>query len=395
MSKFSVGDNVVITGNTQLHHFHHIGTLGLVVNGDSPDSCCVEMGGKSQWISDEDLQLFRPSATSFQGMSSVGVPHFSSMSLQDDDEDERPARITAPKPVVNLETVILPDEKKEEIRAAMSQVANHKLIFHEWGFDEVFEKGTAVTMLFWGIPGTGKTLAAQAIADELKYKIEVVSTAEIESSEPGGAERNIKAVFQKASKSGNKYVLLFDECDSLLVDRNEVGPIIAAQINTLLTEIEEYKGVVIFTTNRLGKLDPALERRITAKIEFVFPDKDAREKIWKRMIPEKAPLDKDVDFKKLAEHAICGGNIKNAVLNAARLAAFKGAKTIKMEHFLSAIEKEAAALQSFVSEYENTSHTGIAGQVARTSHGITLSKKDLRKNIEKKSELFGKGMLKN
>lgn len=313
---------------------------------------------------------------------------------------------------VQLSTVIISDDKVEQIKAAISQLEHHKMIFEEWGFEEVFEKGTAVSLLFHGIPGTGKTLMAQAIADSLEQSLRIIGTADIETSEPGGAERTIKKVFQlanvriaiKQGKSasqikeqygvdiyndpsevtnpltgetipvpeherlnGKPQVLLFDECDSLLMDRNAVGVILGAQINCLLSELERFEGVVIFTTNRIGKLDPALERRIAAKVEFEFPDKAQRRAIWRRMIPLRAPIAEDVLLEELSEFPLVGGNIKNAVLNAARDAAYRGLKQIDRECFVKAIEKEIEGLQQFLSAYEQDSHLH---RVQRTSEEL-------------------------
>jgi len=290
------------------------------------------------------------------------------------------------KKKVTLESVILPKEKKEEVRAAMAQTKYLELIFKEWGFEDTFEKGIAITMLFYGIPGTGKTLMAQAVADELGSEIKLVGPAEIETAEPGGAERNIQMLF--ANTKGKNTILCFDECDSLLADRNEVGTIIAGQINTLLSEIERYDGVVIFTTNRLGKLDPALERRICAKIEFPFPDVKARAEIWKRIIPKKCPLAKDVSYKKLAEFPICGGNIKNAILNAARMAAYKKDTELKLEYFVQAIENEAKSIAAFVAEYEGNVHQHNLGKkLVRSSTGVSIGK-DQVKLKERATELL-------
>lgn len=304
-------------------------------------------------------------------------------------DDPKPAvKKTLPKkPVakISLSSVVMSKEKKEEIESAISQVKNNEQIFSKWGFADVFEKGTAISLLFWGIPGTGKTLTAQAIADETSSSLKVYGTAEIESAEPGGAERTMKQIFAEAKRANKTPVprlILFDECDSLLMDRNEVGPILSAQVNTLLSEIEHYDGIIIFTTNRMGKLDPALERRLSAKIEFTFPDKVQRLAIWERMIPKKAPLAKDVNFKKLAEYPIAGGNIKNAVLNAARFAAYKKAKAINMSHFKNAIEKEASSLQAFADQYEKQSHSSIVGY-SRGTHGVTLQKDEIKSTITK------------
>lgn len=302
---------------------------------------------------------------------------------------------------VQLSSVIISEEKIDQIKAAISQLEHHKMIFEEWGFEDVFEKGTAVSILFHGIPGTGKTLMAQGIADHLDQAIRIIGTADIETSEPGGAERTIKKVFQTANVrmarhqgkspsqikelygvdvyndpeemtnpmtgeskpvpeherlSGKPQILLFDECDSLLMDRNAVGVILGAQINCLLSELERFEGIVIFTTNRIGKLDPALERRIAAKIEFEFPDKAQRRQIWRRMLPVKAPIGADVILDDLSEFPLVGGNIKNAVLNAARDAAYRGLKEIDKGCFVKAIEKEIEGLQQFLSAYEQDSH---------------------------------------
>ncbi len=221
---------------------------------------------------------------------------------------------------VDFDSVILQQHKKDAIMAAIKQIDHHDLIFKEWGFEATFEKGTAISMLFYGPPGTGKTLMAQAIADRFSYELKIISTAEIETPEPGGAERAIKAAFKESEGSKNT-VLLFDECDSLVSSRKHMGSILAAQVNALLTCLEHYKGIVVFTTNRLEALDEAFDRRLSLKLEFEMPDEAHRAKIWKRMFPKKAPLAEDVSFEQLATVEIAGGHIKNVVLKAARMAA--------------------------------------------------------------------------
>ena len=296
------------------------------------------------------------------------------------------------KPKVDFESVVLSDKKKEQVKCVLSQHGNRKKIFEEWGFNKIFEKGTAISFVFYGIPGTGKTLMAEAIACHLKQKLLVIGAAEIETQVPGGAERNIKRVFkvgagkmspdglkekQGGSPFGNpfsglmapptegapigesnatkpaKHVILFDECDSLITNRSHVGMILASQINTILSELERFDGVVIFTTNRLGSLDPALERRISAKVEFEFPNQKLRLAIWKRMIPEECPLGKDVSFERLSKFPMTGGNIKNVVLNAARDAAYKSLDYIPQRCFIDAIEKELEGVATFEAAIES------------------------------------------
>lgn len=249
---------------------------------------------------------------------------------------------------VDFDSVILPEDKKKEITDAISQIDNHSLIFDQWGFKDVFEKGTAISLLFYGPPGTGKTLMGQAIADKYGYKLEIISTAEIETPEPGGAERNLKEYFKKASNG--KTVLLFDECDSLITDRHRVGMILAAQINALLTELERFTGIAIFTTNRLAALDPAFERRLSLKLEFPMPDKKHRVLIWKRMFPAQAPLADDIRWEDLASIEIAGGHIKNVVLKAARMAAAQKATEITDAILWEAMEKEIASMEAYHDE---------------------------------------------
>lgn len=258
---------------------------------------------------------------------------------------------TPPKPrtKVSFDSVVMSDEKRTQILEALEQVHQQDLIFDKWGFDETIEKGRGVALLFYGPPGTGKTLMGQAIADKQDIKLKVISTADIQSSGPGEAERNIRKHFKAAKEE--KCVLLFDECDSLIFTRQHVGPILAAQINELLSQLERYDGITIFTTNRLGVLDEAVNRRLALKLEFSMPSREERVKIWQRMFSKKAPLDKDIDWYKLASIEITGGYIKNAVLRAARMAAVQKLpdkkKKITMEHLVKALAQETKSMIEF------------------------------------------------
>lgn len=253
------------------------------------------------------------------------------------------------KPKVNFDTVIIADDKREQILEALEQIHQTDLIFEDWGFGETIEKGRGVSMLFYGLPGTGKTLMGQAIANKLKSELVVISTADIESSAPGEAERNIRKHFKEAGEK--KSVLLFDECDSLIYNRASVGAILGAQINELLSQIERFDGVTIFTTNRLGTLDEAFNRRLALKLEFAMPTAAERILIWQRMFPKKAPIAKDVVWDKLASVEVTGGYIKNSVLRAARMAAAEKLpnkkKKITMKHLVKALSLEATSMAEF------------------------------------------------
>lgn len=254
-----------------------------------------------------------------------------------------------PKAPVTFESVIIADHKRKQIVEALEQINQGDLIFDKWGFDETIEKGKGVSLLFYGEPGTGKTLMGQAIAHKLGKKLAILGTADIESSAPGESERNIRKHFAEAKKDGK--ILLFDECDSLIYTRTNVGPILGAQINELLSQIERFDGVTIFTTNRLGTLDEAVNRRLALKLEFSMPSHEERVQIWQRMMPKKAPIADNVDWERLAIIELAGGFIKNAVLRAARMAATEPVKDkekqITMQHLLTAIKLETESMIAF------------------------------------------------
>ena len=235
-----------------------------------------------------------------------------------------------------LDKVILPEKTRKSIVSVLKQHQHSRKIFEEWGLGEVIEYGRGMTMLFYGPPGTGKTWAATCIARAMSKDIDIIDSSQLQTSEPGGMERNLKAAFAEAKNK--KRVLFIDEFDSLVQDRRGMGQILSAEINCLLKEIEGFEGILVLATNRVAELDKALERRISLIVEFPKPSEAERELIWKRMIPSKMPIEEDVDIKVLAkEFDITGGLIKNAVLGAARLAVTEDAEKVKMEHFLNAL----------------------------------------------------------
>ena len=222
--------------------------------------------------------------------------------------------------------VILPPRTRAALDEALSLVRSHGLIFTQWGLGERHSSGLGLAFNFAGPPGTGKTICAEAIATSLGKKLLSVRYAEMESMWAGETPKNVAAVFRMATEEDA--VLFFDEADAI-ASRRTTGVAQAYQresntvVNVLLRELESFNGVVIFATNLAVNFDPAFERRIRTHVMFEMPGIEEREKIWRVQIhPEKTPLGPDVDFRVLAErYAVSGGNIKNAVLKAATMAA--------------------------------------------------------------------------
>ncbi|MBV7328179.1 ATP-binding protein [Chloroflexi bacterium TSY] len=238
--------------------------------------------------------------------------------------------------------VILPDEKLDHLREICSQVRHHYRVFGEWGFDQKLSHGKGLSVLFFGLPGTGKTMAAEVITHDLQLDLYKVDLSGVVSKYIGETEKNLSKIFQEAETSNA--ILFFDEADALFGKRTEVSDAHDryANIETsyLLQKMEEYAGVVILATNLRENMDEAFTRRIRLVIEFPFPDVASRREIWRTHFPRQAPVSEAIDYDLLAQHLpIAGGNIKNIVLNAAFFAAENGG-VIGLEHIVRGGRRE-------------------------------------------------------
>lgn len=282
-----------------------------------------------------------------------------------------------------MDALIIDQKVKDEIVAVLDQHKNHDKLFTEWGLGEVIEYGRGMTFMFYGTPGTGKTWGATCIAKAIGTEILVLSAAEVQSSEPGGANRAIQNAFKEAKEKHK--VLFIDECDSLIASRNDLGMVLASEVNTLLTEIEKFEGVAILATNRIEHMDEALERRISLIVEFPKPNMESRKKIWSKLLPKKLPLGKEVSIDALAKHELTGGQIKNVILQAARMALAGGQNKVEMKYFDLAIERlnKSKNLMGQASRY----HQGIVRDDYGSSTVIGKFKnKDFKKFLEEETK---------
>lgn len=198
------------------------------------------------------------------------------------------------KPTVTLDDdVILSTATRVQLDEGMAKLRFHKTIYEDWNFGSVDKQGRSVILNFFGAPGTGKTLTAEAFAGSLGLSIIKLGIAELESKFMGETSKNIQAVFKVATEANS--VLFFDEADTLLGKRlssvtqgidNEVN----AMRSTLLIELEKFNGIAIFATNFAKNYDEAFRSRISHHIHFDLPDLDARKNLWSKMIVEQIPL---------------------------------------------------------------------------------------------------------
>ena len=238
--------------------------------------------------------------------------------------------------------VVLPPAQKELMRRACGHIRHQHRVYCEWGFDRKISYGRGLSILFAGAPGTGKTMCAQVMANQLNMEMYKINISQIVSKYIGETEKNLQAVFSEAKRSS--CIVFFDECDALFGKRSEVKDSHDRNANVevayLLQQIEEYDGVCILATNLIGNIDEAFMRRITYMIRFPFPDPAMRAEIYRRTIPAGAPVSEDIDWDFLARRfELSGGHVKNIVLAGAFMAAGEG-RPISMAHLLRAAVSE-------------------------------------------------------
>ena len=190
--------------------------------------------------------------------------------------------------------------------------------------DIIRGKGEGVVFLFYGPPGCGKTLTAEAIADMLKRPLYQVSMGELGTT-PGDLEKSLKNVLQMCEKW--RALVLLDEADSFVEQRSESSGIVRnSMVSVMLKMIEYFQGVLFLTTNRVETFDPAFQTRITAAIKYDKLDVASRTVVWRNLIAtsghENCLKSKggDVDVEVLGAYDLNGRSIKNALRLALSLA---------------------------------------------------------------------------
>jgi AAA+ superfamily predicted ATPase len=252
------------------------------------------------------------------------------------------------------EEIVLPPDSLAQLKEICLQVKHRQVVYQEWGFDRKLSLGKGVAALFSGSSGTGKTMAAQVIANELQLDLYRIDLSRVVSKYIGETEKNLDRIFRAAETANT--ILFFDEADALFGKRSEVKDArdryANIEIGYLLQKMEEYEGIVILATNLRQNLDDAFVRRIQMIVEFPFPDEEHRRYIWQRVFPKQAPIAEDVNFDILARQVrLVGGNIKNIALLAAFYAADTD-KVIRWHHLVQAVRREYQKLGRSWNEVE-------------------------------------------
>ena len=250
--------------------------------------------------------------------------------------------------------IVLPADALTQLREICQWVIHRQRVLGEWGFERKLSSGKGVTALFAGPSGTGKTMAAEIIANELGVELYRIDLSGVVSKYIGETEKNLERIFTAAENANA--ILFFDEADALFGRRSEVHDshdrYANIEISYLLQRMEQYEGITVLATNLRQNLDESFVRRLAFTVHFPFPDETDRRCIWAGIWPAETPVAADVDLGALASRfKLSGGNIKNIALSSSFLAAADGG-VVRMEHLLHAAQREYQKIGKVLSSAE-------------------------------------------
>jgi hypothetical protein len=243
--------------------------------------------------------------------------------------------------------LMLPAVQDAQIAEIIVAMTNLTRVHYEWGTAHAWNEG-GLAVLFAGPPGTGKTMAAEAIASELALPLYRIDLSQVVNKYIGETEKNLRRLFDAADSAD--VVLFFDEADALFGKRTEVKDAhdryANLEISYLLERMERFKGLAILATNRKKDLDDAFLRRLRFAVEFPMPGAEERLRIWRGVIPEGVDAG-DVDFEFLAQRfALAGGHIRGIVFQACLQSASMGAvRRLTMAAVVRAVQRELDKLE--------------------------------------------------
>ncbi len=248
----------------------------------------------------------------------------------------------AEEPQYSFDDIIMNSSTYGAIQDVLALYSKRELLFDEWGLGETHRKQNRAGINLYGYSGTGKSMAAHAIAKQVGRNILTVDYSQIESKYVGETSKNLVAMFKYAKET--KSIIFFDEADALLSRRvtnmsNSTDVSVNQTRSVLLILINEFDDLILFASNFISNYDPAFMRRILAHIKFELPDEECRRKLWRMYIPVRMPTDADIGALAEKYSGVSGADISNAVLNASLRAARLDEKIVRHAYFAEAIER--------------------------------------------------------
>lgn len=264
------------------------------------------------------------------------------------------------EPKVTWDDIVLPAAELGVLHQLAAQVRQRRRVYGEWGFGRKMSRGLSISALFAGASGTGKTMAAEVLASDLRLNLYRIDLSAVVSKYIGETEKNLRRLFDAAEDGGA--ILFFDEADALFGKRSEVKDshdrYANIEVNYLLQRIESYRGLAILATNMRSALDGAFLRRLRFIVNFPFPSVADRRRLWEKVFPVSDPVRglggvpvENLDHARLARLSLTGGHIHNVALNASFLAAQAGS-VVTMPLVLQAARAEFQKLNRPINEAE-------------------------------------------
>jgi hypothetical protein len=230
-------------------------------------------------------------------------------------------------PRAHWDDIVLPPAEMSLLHRIADQVASRAIVYRDWGFAQRMSRGLGISVLFSGATGTGKTMAAEVLANHLRLDLFRIDLSAVVSKWLGETEANLRRLFDAAEDGGA--ILFFDEADALFGKRTEVKDsrdrYANIEINYLLQRMESYGGLAILATNMKSALDQAFLRRLRMVVDFSYPGIAERKAMWEKVFPAGTPI-AELDFDRLARINVAGGHIAVIALNAAFHAAQAGSR---------------------------------------------------------------------
>lgn len=227
-------------------------------------------------------------------------------------------------PCFNWDDMIVEDEVYKNLRYIVDRILYRNVVGQKWGYDDILKYGKGVCALFYGPPGTGKTMAARVLANELGIDLYRIDLSRMVSKYVGETQKNITQLFERAKNMDA--ILFFDEADAFFSKRTEVSDANDRNSNSevahLLQKLEEYEGISILATNLKDNIDDAFKRRFKYMVHFQLPAAEERRALWKKMLPDAAPREQDINLDYFADKfELSGSEIKEVMVHAAYQAA--------------------------------------------------------------------------
>ena len=268
-------------------------------------------------------------------------------------------------PKATWNDLVLPDEEMNMLHQLAEQVGQRSKVYEDWGFASKMNRGLGINALFAGESGTGKTMAAEVIANSMRLNLYRIDLSAVVSKYIGETEKNLRRLFDAAEDGGA--LLFFDEADALFGKRSEVKDshdrYANIEINYLLQRMEAYRGIAILASNMKSALDAAFTRRLRFIVNFPFPGSVERKLIWQKTFPANTPIE-ELDYERLARFNLTGGSIHTITLNAAFRAAQENTP-VSMQLVLNAVRTEYRKMDRQINEAEFRWQAIPAAQGAR------------------------------